>query len=112
VEAGRRKARGSSDLVSRDTQQAQRHQLWLDFAQAGHIDTEHRLSRLCAWVLQADGWAWTMACACRAGDPPRQRRGAQAPLPGGPGPVLNSLRQKLTHLPRLTEGDTLFPAGW
>jgi uncharacterized protein (DUF58 family) len=41
-------------LVVRDTQQAQRHELWLDFAQAGSLGTEARLSRLCAWVLQAD----------------------------------------------------------
>lgn len=44
----------SAGLVVRDTQQAQRHELWLDFMQAGGADTEHRLSRLCAWVLQAD----------------------------------------------------------
>lgn len=54
-------ATGSDDLVSRDTQQAQRWELWLDFAHAGRqgnasqvADLEHRLSRLCAWVLQAD----------------------------------------------------------
>ena len=41
-------------LVVRDTQQAQRHELWLDFAQAGSGDTEQKLSRLCAWVLSAD----------------------------------------------------------
>ncbi|MDO8442398.1 MAG: DUF58 domain-containing protein [Polaromonas sp.] len=41
-------------LVVRDTQQAQRHELWLDFLQAGSLGTEARLSRLCAWVLQAD----------------------------------------------------------
>ena len=41
-------------LVVRDTQQAQRHELWLDFMQAGSADTEHKLSRLCAWVLNAD----------------------------------------------------------
>ena len=41
-------------LVVRDTQQAQRHELWLDFLQAGTADTEHKLSRLCAWVLMAD----------------------------------------------------------
>ncbi len=41
-------------LVVRDAQQAQRHELWLDFMQAGAADTEHKLSRLCAWVLQAD----------------------------------------------------------
>ena len=41
-------------LVVRDTQQAQRHELWLDFAQAGAGGTEQKLSRLCAWVLAAD----------------------------------------------------------
>ena len=41
-------------LVVRDTQQAQRHELWLDFAQAGSGDIEQKLSRLCAWVLSAD----------------------------------------------------------
>ena len=41
-------------LLVRDTQQAQHHALWLDFAGAGSGRTEHRLSRLCAWVLQAD----------------------------------------------------------
>ncbi len=41
-------------LVVRDTQQAQRNELWLDFRQAGPVDTEQKLSRLCAWILQAD----------------------------------------------------------
>lgn len=41
-------------LVVRDTQQAQRHELWLDFTQAGSLGTDARLQRLCAWVLQAD----------------------------------------------------------
>ena len=41
-------------LVVRDTQQSQRHELWLDFVLAGSVGTEARLSRLCAWVLQAD----------------------------------------------------------
>ncbi|MDP3799169.1 MAG: DUF58 domain-containing protein [Polaromonas sp.] len=41
-------------LVVRDTQQAQRHELWLDFMQAGSADIEHKLSRLCAWILLAD----------------------------------------------------------
>jgi uncharacterized protein (DUF58 family) len=43
-----------SGLLVRDTQQAQRHELWLDFMQAGAFDTEKKLSRLCAWVLRAD----------------------------------------------------------
>lgn len=41
-------------LVVRDTRQAQRHELWLDFMQAGSVGTEQKLSRLCAWILQAD----------------------------------------------------------
>jgi uncharacterized protein (DUF58 family) len=41
-------------LVVRDTQQAQRHELWLDFMQAGAGGKEQKLSRLCAWVLAAD----------------------------------------------------------
>jgi uncharacterized protein (DUF58 family) len=44
----------NNDLVSRDTIQAQRYELWLDFATAGHADTELKLSRLAAWVIQAD----------------------------------------------------------
>jgi uncharacterized protein (DUF58 family) len=52
--AAKAMASGSDELVSRDAQQAQRYELWLDFAQAGHLGTEHKLSRLCAWVLQAD----------------------------------------------------------
>lgn len=49
-----KKAAKADELVSRDTQQAQRYEMWLDFAQAGHLDIEHKLSRLAAWVLQAD----------------------------------------------------------
>ena len=41
-------------LLVRDTQHAQHHALWLDYAAAGTGRAEHRLSRLCAWVLQAD----------------------------------------------------------
>ena len=44
----------SAGLVVRDTQQAQRHELWLDYAQAGGNGQEAKLSRLCAWVLQSD----------------------------------------------------------
>ncbi|HSH90050.1 MAG TPA: DUF58 domain-containing protein [Ramlibacter sp.] len=49
-----KKAAKADELVSRDSQQAQRYELWLDFAQAGHLDTEAKLSRLTAWVVQAD----------------------------------------------------------
>ena len=49
----------ADELVSRDTQQAQRFELWLDLAHTGPFaggaaTLEQRLSRLCAWVLQAD----------------------------------------------------------
>lgn len=47
-------ASGSDQLVSRDTQHAQAYELWLDHAQAGGPGLEARLSRLCAWILQAD----------------------------------------------------------
>ena len=49
-----KKAAKTGELVSRDTQQAQRHELWLDFAHTGLTEPEARLSRLCAWVLAAD----------------------------------------------------------
>ncbi|CAN7542739.1 DUF58 domain-containing protein [Acidovorax sp. LjRoot194] len=45
---------GTDDLVSRDAQQAQRQELWLDLARATLPDHEARISRLAAWVLQAD----------------------------------------------------------
>ena len=47
-------SRESGGLVVRDTQQAQRHELWLDYVQAGTGGQEQKLSRLCAWVLNAD----------------------------------------------------------
>ncbi len=53
-QAAKAQARGSNELVSRDTQQSQRYELWLDFAQAGNLGTEHKLSRLTAWVLLAE----------------------------------------------------------
>ncbi|HSV53436.1 MAG TPA: DUF58 domain-containing protein [Burkholderiaceae bacterium] len=49
-----KKVAKADELVSRDTQQAQRYELWLDLGAAGRGDTEQRLSRLCAWVLVAD----------------------------------------------------------
>ena len=56
-----KKAAKADELVSRDTQQAQRFELWLDLAQtgmpqavAGNPNLEAALSRLCAWVLAAD----------------------------------------------------------
>ena len=49
-----KKAAKSGELVSRDSEQAQRVELWLDHARCGARDTEARLSRLTAWVLLAD----------------------------------------------------------
>jgi uncharacterized protein (DUF58 family) len=49
-----KKAAKTGELVSRDAEQAQRYELWLDYAHAGGLDAEHRLSRLTAWVLQAE----------------------------------------------------------
>jgi uncharacterized protein (DUF58 family) len=57
-----KKAAKTDELVSRDAQQAQRLELWLDLAHAsqglgtGGTGTarEHALSRLCAWVLLAE----------------------------------------------------------
>ena len=48
-----KKAAKSDELVSRDTMQAQRQELWLDYHQCGVAEREARLSRLAAWVLQA-----------------------------------------------------------
>lgn len=50
----RAEAAGSNDLFSRDTQQSQRQELWLDAQHCGLPEQEARLSRLCAWVLMAD----------------------------------------------------------
>ena len=52
--AAKAQAAGSEDLVSRDAQQAQREELWLDAQVTGLPDLEARLSRLCAWVSMAD----------------------------------------------------------
>ena len=53
-----KKAAKADELVSLDAQQAQQFELWLDFAHTGipstQSTTEHKLSRLCAWVLEAD----------------------------------------------------------
>lgn len=49
-----KKAAKSDELVSRDTMQSQKLELWLDFGQAELPEREARLSRLAAWVLQAD----------------------------------------------------------
>ncbi|MCZ2103020.1 MAG: DUF58 domain-containing protein [Comamonadaceae bacterium] len=48
-------ASGSDALVSRDTQALRQSELWLSLQATGLGDDEARLSRLAAWVLQADG---------------------------------------------------------
>jgi uncharacterized protein (DUF58 family) len=49
-----KKAAKSDELVSRDAQQVRRHELWLDPQHCGTAHPEQQLSRLCAWVLQAE----------------------------------------------------------
>lgn len=44
----------SDELVSRETSQANGQTLWLDVRETGLADPEKQLSRLCAWVLEAD----------------------------------------------------------
>lgn len=47
-------ARGSDNLVSRDAEHLQRSQLWLTPERTGLQEPEARLSRLTAWVLEAE----------------------------------------------------------
>jgi uncharacterized protein (DUF58 family) len=49
-----KKVAKNDELVSRDAEQAQRFELWLDQRYTGCSHPEQQLSRLCAWVLQAD----------------------------------------------------------
>ena len=53
-----KKTAKSDELVSRDAQQVQRFELWLDLAHTGlggaRSHVEAGLSRLCAWVLIAE----------------------------------------------------------
>ncbi|MEN9670945.1 MAG: hypothetical protein RL018_1222 [Pseudomonadota bacterium] len=42
------------DLISRDTQHATAQELWLDFSLTSCTGVEASLSRLCAWVVQAE----------------------------------------------------------
>jgi uncharacterized protein (DUF58 family) len=44
----------TGELVSRDETRAQAMVLWLDLRLTGLTDAERQLSRLCAWVLQAE----------------------------------------------------------
>ena len=49
-----KKAAKSDQLVSRNSEQAQASELWLDVTNAGSGPLEAKLSRLTAWVLAAD----------------------------------------------------------
>ena len=49
-----KKAAKTGDLVSRDNLALQQRELWLDRQQTALNQPEQQLSRLCAWVLQAD----------------------------------------------------------
>ncbi len=49
-----KKVAKSGELVSRETAGSASRALWLDWAEVGLAGTEQRLSRLAAWVLQAD----------------------------------------------------------
>ena len=49
-----KKVAKADELVSRDAESMQRLELWLDLTSTGTPQLEHQLSRLCAWVLQAD----------------------------------------------------------
>jgi uncharacterized protein (DUF58 family) len=51
-----KKVAKTGELVSRDSVALQQHELWLDRQQTGLSHPEQQLSRLCAWVLQADQW--------------------------------------------------------
>ncbi len=49
-----KKVAKNDELVSRDMEHAQRSELWLDLEHTGSAELEHKLSRLCAWVLLAE----------------------------------------------------------
>ncbi|MBT9506690.1 DUF58 domain-containing protein [Rhodoferax sp.] len=49
-----KKTAKADELVSRDAQQVQRFELWLDQQHTGTGHAEQQLSRLCAWVLMAE----------------------------------------------------------
>ena len=47
-------AGSSAEMVSRDTSAAVQDELWLDYQDCGIAGVEPRLSRLAAWVAQAE----------------------------------------------------------
>ena len=53
-DAGEHETDATSQLISRDMQHTQAQVLYLDFSRTGCATVEASLSRLCAWVIQAD----------------------------------------------------------
>jgi uncharacterized protein (DUF58 family) len=58
-----KKVAHSGELVSRETAGTAARELWLDWSAAPTVDVEQRLSRLTAWLLQADREG--LACGLR-----------------------------------------------
>ena len=54
TDSGDRDPSQTANLISRDMQHTQAQELWLDFSRTGCQGLEAALSRLCAWVVQAD----------------------------------------------------------
>ena len=80
----------SDELVSRDAQQVQRHELWLDLRRPAP-PTPNSSCRACApGCCRPTSWGWTTACACRALEiKPGQRRSPQKALPASAGLALS-----------------------
>ena len=57
-----KKVARSGELVSRETAGSAQREQWLDWTDTAGGDPEQRLSRLCAWVLQAEreGLVWAL----------------------------------------------------
>ncbi|WP_296650990.1 DUF58 domain-containing protein [Rhodoferax sp.] len=53
-----KKVAKTGELISRDQVQLQQRAVWLERSQTGLGHPEQQLSRLCAWVLQADRQGW------------------------------------------------------
>lgn len=53
-DAGEHESDATSQLISRDVQHTQAQVLYLDYFRTGCANAEAALSRMCAWVIQAD----------------------------------------------------------
>ncbi|OIN92331.1 MAG: hypothetical protein AUJ20_08210 [Comamonadaceae bacterium CG1_02_60_18] len=71
-----KKAAKTGELVSRDSVVEQHHTLWLERQATGLADVERQLSRLCAWVLQADQLGATYGLRLNGTDIAPDRGGA------------------------------------